>query len=346
MENIDLALLEKWLSDPSFVSWAKHNDDEAIAKWEEYLNGEPLLWETAKAGRKIILGIPFKEISRDKAKAEKSLNTLFEKLSATNSADRKEDIRPQHKTKILKIRRRWLMAASMVVFMLISSVAYFQFFESSEVLLSTRYGEQTEILMPDGSTVTLNSNSRITYNTKNPRLVRLEGEAFFEVAKMPETNEKFLVITPDLAVNVLGTSFNVNARNDQTKVFLEEGIVELEIEDVEEEVIKMKPGDLITYSKKENKLKENRKNVSVIENVSWKEGAIIFNKTPLTEALFDIEDIYGIQFVIETDNLKEEEITGGVPIRDLKVTLETLNEVYGIQIRSEGQRYFLSNRKD
>ena len=198
--------------------------------------------------------------------------------------------------------------------------------------------------MPDGSLVILNSISRLTYNSKNPRIVSLEGEAFFEVEKKPDTGAKFQVTTQDLLVTVLGTSFNVNARNDQTKIFLEEGKVELNIEDAEKEMIKMNPGDLITYSKKENKLKENLKNVSVLENASWKDGVIVFNKTPLIDALYHIEDIYGIQFVLESDEMKEEEITGGVPIRDLKVTLETLNEIYGIQIRIEGQRYFLSNQ--
>ena len=192
----------------------------------------------------------------------------------------------------------------------------------------------------------MNSNSRLVFNSKSPRNVRLNGEAFFEVKRLPESGEIFQVTTQDLTVTVLGTSFNVNARNDQTKVFLEEGLVELEIVDADDEIIQMKPGDLITYSRKEKKLKENRHNVSVLENASWKDGALIFNETPLGEALFEIEDIYGIHLIIQSDELRKEQITGGVPIRDLKVTLETLSQVYGIRIRSEGQRYFLSRAEE
>ena len=60
------------------------------------------------------------------------------------------------------------------------------------------------------------------------------------------------------------------------------------------------------------------------------------------EALFRIEDIYGIQFIIQTDDLKMEKISGGVPIKDLEVTLSTLSEVYGLQMEAIGKRYFIS----
>ncbi len=344
MEDIDEALLEQWLNDQSFVNWAKQLDDGDIVKWEEYLLIHPEHRSVAKAGRVIVLGIPFQRIQSDETQRKKSLARLLEKLESNSQSVVKKDKKPRYKTGIFKISKSWLVAASIAIFILFFSMSYFQFIYSSDVILVSEYGEKTEILLPDGSSVVLNSNSSLTYNTKTPRILSLEGEAFFVVEKKPETGEKFLVITQDLTVEVLGTSFNVNARNDQTKVFLEEGRVELNIKNSENEIIKMNPGDLITYSEKDNKIKENRKNVSVLENASWKDGALIFNKTKLKYALYDIEDIYGIQFVIESDELKSEEITGGVPIGNLKVTMETLKEVYGIQFKREGQRYFLSRR--
>lgn len=338
-----MVLLEQWLSDQSFVNWAKQQSDIDIAKWEEYLNGDSRLWETAKVGKQILLGISFKEIQRNKEHSNNSLKSLLIKIDSSKIASSSKK-KEKKDTKVFRIPQRWRIASSVASILIIASVAFFQFFHSSEVLYATGFGEQMEIELPDGTSVTLNANSKLAYNSKKSRVVQLEGEAFFEVVKKIETNENFQVITPDLAVTVLGTSFNVNARNDQTKVYLEEGIVELKIEDVEDEVIHMEPGDLVTYSKKDKKLKENRQNVSILENLSWKDGALIFNSKPLIDALYDIEDIYGIHFVLESNDLKEEEITGGVPIKDLEVTLETLNEVYGIQFRAEGKRYFLSKK--
>lgn len=234
MKNIDLVLLEQWLSDQSFVNWAKQQSDIDIAKWEEYLNGDSRLWETAKVGKQILLGISFKEIQRNKEHSNNSLKSLLIKIDSSKIASSSKK-KEKKDTKVFRIPQRWRIASSVASILIIASVAFFQFFHSSEVLYATGFGEQMEIELPDGTSVTLNANSKLAYNSKKSRVVQLEGEAFFEVVKKIETNENFQVITPDLAVTVLGTSFNVNARNDQTKVYLEEGIVELKIE--EEEII-------------------------------------------------------------------------------------------------------------
>lgn len=230
--------------------------------------------------------------------------------------------------------------------MLVSGLVYYQFFYHTEILLATTYGQQLETQLPDGSKVTLNANSSLKYHSRDPRKVWLQGEAFFEVKKKPKTGADFQVITEDLTVNVLGTSFNVNTRNDKTKVFLEEGKVRLKVDNPAKDLIEMDPGDLITYSKKQNKLKENRKNASALENTYWKEGTLMFNNTPLPQALYEIEDIYGIQFVLQSEELNKEAISGGVPIKDLDVTLQSLREVYGIRIRSEGKRYFIDKEAE
>lgn len=159
---------------------------------------------------------------------------------------------------------------------------------------------------------------------------------------MVETKEKFNVWTTDLAVTVLGTSFNVNTRNNKTQVYLEEGKVRLALEEKASEIIELEPGDVIAYSKKNKTLSEKKKNVSTLENASWKEGSLIFKDTPLSKALSDIEDIYGIQFVYQQKDVEGDVISGGVPIKNLEVTLVTLSEVYGIQIEKKGNRYELN----
>ena len=237
-----------------------------------------------------------------------------------------------------------LAVASIALIVVASGIFYYQFFYNPQVILATDYGEQLEHTLPDGSQVTLNANSSLKYYARTPRSVRLDGEAFFEIEKMVRTKEKFNVWTTDLAVTVLGTSFNVNTRDNRTQVYLEEGKVSLALEQEEKasEIIEMEPGDLIAYSKKDKKLSEKKKNVSALENASWKEGSLIFKDTPLVKALSDIEDIYGIQFVYQQEDVEGEVISGGVPIKNLDVTLVTLSEVYGIQIVKKGNRYVLN----
>ncbi|MDW3646835.1 MAG: FecR domain-containing protein [Bacteroidia bacterium] len=334
-------LLEQWLEDQSFINWALQRDEKDASMWEHYFNDHPHHWELAKEGRTLVLGIPFKDIQVDPSSGQEALNRLINRIEDSPSAHI-QPLKPQ----TVSLWKPWTLVASISIFMLFSGLAYFQFFHHTEIMLATTYGQQLETYLPDGSKVTLNANSSLRYNTRNPRRVWLEGEAFFEVKKIPETDEDFQVLTEDLTVNVLGTSFNVNTRNDQTKVFLEEGKVRLKVENPATDFIEMDPGDLIAYSKKQNKLKENQKNASVLENAYWKEGTLIFNDTPLPHALFEIEDIYGIQFVWQSEELKKEIISGGVPIKDLDVTLQTLSEVYGIRIRSEGKRYFIDKKAE
>lgn len=332
-------LLEQWLEDQSFINWALQRDGKDASKWEHYFNDHPHHWELAKEGRSLVLGIPFKDIPVDPTAGQEALNRLMNRLEESPSVHIQASA-----TKTVSFWRSWRLVASIAIFMLFSGIVYFQLFHHKEIMLATTYGQQLETHLPDGSKVTLNANSRLRYHTANPRKVWLEGEAFFEVKKIPETDARFQVLTQDLTVNVLGTSFNVNTRNDQTKVFLEEGKVRLNVENPATDFIEMDPGDLVAYSKKQNKLKENRKNASVLENAYWKEGTLIFNDTPLPHALYEIEDIYGIQFVLQSEELKKEIISGGVPIKDLNVTLQTLSEVYGIRIRGEGKRYFIGEK--
>jgi len=338
LKDEDIKIIGQWLEDETFINWAKRSNEQDVAKWEQYFNLHPDHWELGKAGRSLVVGIPFKKIPADEGQGEKALNELMKRLDT--------ETRPESKIRTLSRRRNWLAVASVALVLLASGFIYFQFFHNPQVIITTEYGEQLEHSLPDGSIVTLNANSSIKYFTRSPRSVWMEGEAFFEVKKMVETHEKFNVWTADLSVTVLGTSFNVNTRNDQTQVFLEEGKVRLELEEMQSEAIEMNPGDLIAYSKKQKKLKEKRKNASALENASWKEGSLIFKDTPLPEALFKIEDIYGIQFVVQSENLKDEIISGGVPIKNLEVTLVTLSEVYGIEIRKEGNRYFLNKREE
>jgi len=331
--------LEEWMEDPSFIHWAEHTDMEHVVKWEHYLNLHPQYWELAKKGKLLILGISFKEVYTIDSNRKKALQSLLDNLQNDQTRDKKTLPR-----KSIRVHRLWKIAASIAAVLLISVGIYWHHFHNPQILLATDFGQQLETILPDESVVTLNANSKLRYHKQDCRKVWLEGEAYFVIKKKPQTREEFQIVTNDLSVTVLGTSFNVNTRNDQTEVLLEEGKVSLAIADQKEHSIEMNPGDLITYSIKSNILEENRGNAPALETSAWKKGALIFNNSSLTEALFEIEDIYGIQFVIQTDELKEETISGGIPIKDLQVTLKTLTEIYGIQMKVTGNRYFIIGR--
>lgn len=334
LEERDWNIIERWLEDSSFINWARRSNDEDVDKWENHLNYHTDKWELAKIARSLIQGIPFKKINHQNELRQKDLQALLKNI----------DLRHRSKSNAVSkpVYKRFYIPAAAIAFLLLSAAVYWQFFFNPQIMLVTSYGEQLETILPDGSVVILNANSKLSYPKLNCRKVRLEGEAYFEIAKKPDTGAKFQVFTKDLSVTVLGTSFNVNTRDDQTKVFLEQGKITLAVSDSKSDEIEMEPGDFISYSRKNKQLEKKINDTSALEAASWKEGALIFKDTPLMEALFKIEDIYGIQFIIQTDDVKKEKISGGVPIKDLEVTLSTLSEVYGLQMDAVGKRYFIS----
>ncbi len=290
-----------------------------------------------KIGRSLVLGIAFRDIVTDKKESQEALSNLLHRLGKENRSRTKVPLGSSN-----RVQKSWLVAASLAFLVLSSSVLYWQFFYNPSLSLITDFGQQLTEELPDGSIVTLNAKSKLTFYKQQPRKVWLEGEAYFEIVKKPDTDEVFQVLTKDLQVKVVGTTFNVNTRNDETKVFLEEGSVFLDI--AEEINIEMQPGDLIVYSHEQDLLQQHSKDASSLQTASWKDGTLIFKDKLLVEALYDIEDIYGIHFIVQTDALRTETITGGIPIKNLEVTLRTLTEVYGLQMNTAGKRYFITGR--
>ena len=247
---------------------------------------------------------------------------------------------PAHVGHSLFLQYRFQVAAAMVLLIISAGIlSYFHFYGT--VRLQTAYGQKKAIILPDQSEVVLNANSRLWYKKDEPRKVWLEGEAFFDVQKKPATQEKFQVITSDLKVEVLGTAFNVNSRNEQTKVFLEEGSVKLDLKDDSLSEVFLVPGEMLTYStQKRHPFEKTRLHTNLTS--SWKEGIHLFEKAPLHEVLDKMEDIYGVSIELKEKNLADLELTMGIPIEDLHIALETIESMLGLKIsRNSDNSYML-----
>jgi len=331
-------LLEKWLSDDSFINWARNANGEHFQQWESYFEQHPEQIELAEMGKYALLNLNKKEHLVDPMRSQLALerlkNTMTQKV-----------LRKKQKTKVVPFFKRWQAAAAILLLLGMSFWGYYQNSSASnQVLIATNFGETKEITLEDQSKVVLNANSTLAYNRQSPRKVRLEGEAFFEVAKKPATGEQFQVITNDLTVEVLGTIFNVKNRAGQTKVFLKEGKVVLDVAKKEGGKIEMVPGELISYSKNEQKIIEKRK-ANALENTSWKDGIIRFKETPLSEVLSEISTIYGVKFELADPLNGNQLFSGGIPTQNKDIMLTTLTEVFSVEITQKEGNYFISQNK-
>lgn len=173
--------------------------------------------------------------------------------------------------------------------------------QARTVVKEAMAGQKLRVTLPDSSVVWINSTSSIEYPeffTDSSRVVKLTGEAYFDVQKDP--NRSFVVEVEGLKVKALGTSFNINAfeKGHQTKVALVEGIVQ--IVNMEALSVMLSPGELATYNNSDKKFEKSR---AVLANeVSWKEGRMIFSKADFDTVIKRLERWYGVNFIYDTSN--------------------------------------------
>lgn len=173
--------------------------------------------------------------------------------------------------------------------------------------VSTPKGGQYTVILPDGTRVFLNAASTITYPSYfagNERLIKLNGEAYFEVAKnkvMP-----FRVISNNQVVEVLGTHFNINAYTDEgsIKTTLLEGSVKVTSGTSS---ITIKPGQQAVVNN--NTL--TSKQVDLDEETAWKNGVFAFEDADLRSVMRQVSRWYDVDVVYD-DNLPGDKFYGEI----------------------------------
>lgn len=236
--------------------------------------------------------------------------------------------------------RNWRLTriAATVAFLVVGSFILWKVFQNGEVAnYQTAFGEIREFSLEDGSTVTLNSNSRLyvttAWNDRSVREVRLEGEAFFDVVKTGDGKGFEVSTNEDVKISVLGTKFNVNARREEVKVYLKSGKVMVN-STVGEALLY--PGDFAIYRNGESSLTVNRSIGDASSLLDWKDELFVFNDAPLSDIVRELEDNYGFSVRVEGKDLLAKRITAKVPRTDVNILLDVLSETLEVRIEREG----------
>ena len=178
----------------------------------------------------------------------------------------------------------------------------------SNELVIPRGGENT-VILADGTTVHLNAGSKLTYPVRfagKRRIVRLEGEAYFDVAE--DENHPFVVQTHLGEITVLGTEFNVNAYADTPVCYTTLVHGKVKFSTLNAETITLSPGEqAVVFANSSTKRK-----VDLEEYVGWVDGMYIFNNRPLGDIMKTFERWYDIQVYYETPNLRDITYSGNL----------------------------------
>ena len=245
---------------------------------------------------------------------------------ALASVSRKMSKAPSHITWFT-----WVQRAAAILFIPLLIAFAIQNFTPSPtevaqmIEVKTNPGMTTTVDLPDGTKVYLNSESSLTYPSffsKDKRDVKLTGEAFFEVQKDPE--HRFIVSGPHhTQIEVLGTSFNVEAfeRDSFISTTLVEGKVRFAYQkNRQPATVDMKPGQKLMYDTTSSQVKLLP--TSGETETAWKDGKIIFQATPLPEALRMLEKRFNVTFILSNNRLRGEAFNGSFTNQRLERILE------------------------
>ncbi|MFV0605321.1 MAG: FecR family protein [Niabella sp.] len=229
----------------------------------------------------------------------------------------------------------------------------------SENQVYTKKGSKTNLVLPDGTKVWVNSDSRLTYSKSfgdNLREVYLTGEAYFDVVK--DKDHPFIVHTDNMQVRVLGTAFNVKAYSNDvtTQAALIRGSIEVQIRDNKEKII-LKPNEKLIVQnavvKKEKpnpiansgnekvsiplfalvKIEPNIKDSSISET-QWVQNRLSFQKQSITELIPTLERWYNVKIIVKNDKSISADLLSGTFSNDaLADVLESLKLSAGIQYK-------------
>jgi transmembrane sensor len=286
----------------SFVEQSNYNIDKVIS---HYLNGQ------INDQEQKFLDQWLAESDENK-KILKNLELAWnQQLYKSSEADHKEDEiarsiwrkaqREQHTPFRSKTSYYWRAAA--ILFIIITASFFLNEFgfenkvnqvqPVAEVIKQNPHGQKSQIMLPDGSKVWLNAGSTLSFPERfadSVRLVKLSGEAFFDVAS--DTLRAFTVISGGISTTALGTSFNILAYDTSSiQVSLLSGIVRVNNLTQKDNAIVLKPGFAVSYNNSgdSNTYQFNQANV-----LAWKEGILLFDNDNFDEFILKIERWYGV----------------------------------------------------
>lgn len=210
--------------------------------------------------------------------------------------------------------------------------------------LSTQKGETYMVILPDQSKVWLNAASTLKYPSKfsgKERLIQLNGEAYFEVAKakIPHSRETlpFRVLTASQTVEVLGTHFNINAYADQsdTRTTLLEGSVRIASQSAKDKGVMLVPGQ-------QSVLEENDRirvtKVNLNKAIAWKNGKFIFDNESIEDIMQELSRWYDVEISYQGD-VSNRIFTGSMSRKmGLAAILAKISYTEAVHFKIEGRR--------
>jgi len=275
---------------------------------EKYFQGELTVSERLELLKKVETD---KEWQAEFTRYQNSLAMLAFSDTVINKEESKQGyslfVGQKKKQHFYKLALRTIGYAAAIAFLILATHLYHVFSypvidTPSELSLYVPPSQRVSLTLQDGTTVWLNAQSTLTYPsifTGDERRVKIQGEAYFEVAK--DEKKPFIVSANGVDMKVLGTTFNVYSypKEDISRISLVEGSLQVYFEDKETTGVLLKPNEQVTIKGDEMAVE----NILYNDYFLWREGIYSFYNEPLANILKKLELYYDIEIVVKDQEM-------------------------------------------
>ena len=339
--------LEDFLMDPFFTDWVKQPTEESSFFWQKWLANHPEKASVISEAKEIILSIGY---DNQYNPSQKEFLEVLENIHKAegDSSIHKKATRPQY---------FWRVAAGFLIF----SAAFLAYLHYQDILApdkplaqkeekpkwitkSTPRGAKLNLVLGDGTEIKLNSESVISFPksfSNRAREVRLEGEAYFEVAE--DEQRPFSVTSGNIVTTALGTSFNVRAYQEDIDLVVSLTSGKVVIKDpgnIRSEQVILAPYQQTTFNKDSGEFSLSQFSD---KDISWSRDIIVFEDASFSEIRNTLERWYDVDFIIAS-SVMNRGFTGEFENQSLETVLEGISFSVGFsyEVQSKEKRVIIN----
>lgn len=242
----------------------------------------------------------------------------------------------QPQAQVKRLGGGWLKVAAMLLFTIGTAALVYKLLDTPAQMLTLQTGNVVKAdTLADGSVITLNKNSTITYPDKftgdKREITLVKGEAFFEIA--PDKAKPFLIHINDAVVKVVGTSFNIRRQDTLTKIVVETGVVQVIRKKI---VIRLKPNETAEIDRRSGRIK---KGVATDRLYNfYRTNQLVADNTPLWRVVQILNEAYNANITIADKRTANRLLSTTLVIGSLEDNLSVIRETFNLQtVRKAGK---------
>jgi ferric-dicitrate binding protein FerR (iron transport regulator) len=333
MKDFSLFEIADFVMDEDFIRWVNARSKADDIFWENWLKRNPNKHLIIAEARRILESIGSEQAVVAPAVIELEIEKVLQAINLQSEL-------PVEESPVRRLSRIWKFAAAAILVIAVLGVtalvftheekrpekfAYAAVTSSRQLIESINTSKNTiTVPLPDGSTVKLASNSRISYESNfdslQTRDVYLSGQAFFNVKKNP--HRPFRVFANEIVAKVLGTSFSIRAFEKDTVIQVTVSTGKVSVYSQGQVTVKetaapnklggiiVTPNQQLVYEKLRQEFQKVLLDDPMMINAVSVNKTMAYEETPIDKVFDDLGRDYGINIVYDSDVLKKCTLTG------------------------------------